>query len=85
MLEKPINIVASNDFFSAKSEEYKKSKCYLTSSIVQLNSVGNNSSINRINSKLKAFSEWTAVSIDERQELLSNLTKDIWRIQEYND
>src|SRR5690554_2363434 len=85
MLEKPINIVASNDFFSAKSEEYKKSKCYLTSSIVQLNSVGNNSSINRINSKLKAFSEWTAVSIDERQELLSNLSKDIWRIQEYND
>lgn len=85
MLEKPINIVASNDFFSAKSEEYKKSKCYLTSSIVQLNSVGNNSSINRINSKLKAFSEWTAVSIDERQELLLNLSKDIWRIQEYND
>ncbi len=34
LLEKPINIVASNDFFLKKCEEYKKSKYYLTSSIL---------------------------------------------------
>ncbi len=85
MLEKPINIVASNDFFNRKSEEYKKSKCYLTSSIVELHTVGNNSSINRMNAKLNSFSEWTANAINERQELLSNLAREVWRIEEYKE
>jgi hypothetical protein len=49
LLEKPINIVAGNDFFSKKCNEYKKSKYYLTSSIPALTTVGNNTSINRIN------------------------------------
>ncbi len=34
LLEKPINIVASNNYFDAKKVEYKKCKHYLTSSIV---------------------------------------------------
>jgi hypothetical protein len=33
MLEKPINIVASNDFFPKKKIEYAKCKNYLTSGI----------------------------------------------------
>lgn len=82
LLEKPINIVASNDFFKKKSPEYKKCKHYLTSSIVELNTVGKNSSINRINKKLKAFENWNAKSIDDRQDLLIRLTKDIWSTQE---
>ena len=53
LLEKPINIVASNGFFGAKKEEYRKCKHYLTSSLVALTVVGKNSSINRINEKLK--------------------------------
>lgn len=83
LLEKPINIVTSNDYFSNKCVEYKKSKCYLTSSIAEINIVGNNSSINRINSKLKSYTDWTATSIEDRQELLSNLVKEIWKIEEY--
>ena len=77
LLEKPINIVASNSFFGAKKVEYKKCKHYLTSSIVELTIVGKNSSINRINEKLKAFENWTAASIDQRQAMLIELAKDV--------
>jgi hypothetical protein len=79
LLEKPINIVASNGFFEAKKAEYKKCKHYLTSSIVELTVVGKNSSINRINEKLKAFENWTAASIDQRQGMLIELAKDVWK------
>jgi uncharacterized protein with ParB-like and HNH nuclease domain len=80
LLEKPINIVASNDFFSMKKKEYAKCKYYLTSSITGLTRVGKNTSITRINSKLKAFEDWNAKSIDERQLLLIRLTKEIWKV-----
>jgi hypothetical protein len=79
LLEKPINIVASNNFFEAKRAEYKKCKHYLTSSIVELTTVGKNSSINRINERLKAFDNWTASSIDQRQSMLIELAKEVWK------
>lgn len=82
LLEKPINIVAGNNFFVKKCAEYKKCKYYLTSSIAELQTVGKNSSINRINSKLQSFKDWTATSIDKRQEKLINLAKDIWKIED---
>lgn len=83
LLEKPINIVASNDFFKNKCMEYKKSKHYLTSSIAELTDVGNNSSISRINKKLEKFTEWNAESIEKRQQLLIKLAEEIWKIDEY--
>lgn len=57
LLEKPINIVASNNFFADKKPEYRKCKLYLTSSIVELVDVGKNSSITRMNAKLQAFDD----------------------------
>ena len=42
LLEKPINIVAGNDFYSAKLAEYRKSNNYLTRSLVELTTVGQN-------------------------------------------
>lgn len=80
LLEKPINIVAGNDFFAAKTPEYSKCKYYLTSSIAGLTTVGNNSSINRMNSKLASFSSWDTKEIDARQELLIGLVFDTWKI-----
>jgi hypothetical protein len=79
LLEKPINIVASNNFFAEKKSEYVNCKNYLTTSIVKLAEVGQNSSITRINKKLQAFDEWTPVSIDARQRLLSDLSFEIWK------
>lgn len=82
LLEKPINIVAGNDFFIQKCDEYKKCKYYLTSSIAQIITVGNNSSVNRMNDKLEAFTEWSAYTIEKRQNMLSKLAVEIWRIEE---
>jgi hypothetical protein len=83
LLEKPINIVASNNFFAQKKPEYQKCGSYITRSIVELVDVGKNSSITRVNEKLQAFENWTAQSIDQRQELLADLAKDIWRVTDH--
>jgi len=79
LLEKPINIVAGNDFFAAKKAEYRKCKYYLTSSIAELTTVGKDTSINRINEKLAAFGTWTAADIDRRHALLMALARDVWK------
>ena len=79
LLEKPINIVAGNDFYSAKRAEYRKSGNYLTRSLVELATVGQNTSISRINEKLKAFPEWNAKAIEERHGLLITLAQDVWK------
>jgi Protein of unknown function DUF262/Protein of unknown function (DUF1524) len=80
LLEKPINIVAGNDFYSAKQAEYRKSSNYLTRSLVELTSVGLNTSISRMNEKLEAFPTWDATSIEKRHGMLIALARDIWRI-----
>ena len=79
LLEKPINIVAGNDFYTAKQAEYRKSGNYLTRSLVDLTSVGQNTSISRINEKLKAFPAWNAKAIKERHGLLITLAQDVWK------
>ncbi len=78
LLEKPINIVAGNDFYSAKQAEYRKSGNYLTRSLVGLTAVGQNTTISRINQKLEAFPAWDAASIDKRHGLLIALAQDVW-------
>lgn len=79
LLEKPHNIVAGNDFYQVKKDLYEKSGNYLTRSLVGLVKVGNNSSVNRINDNLRSFDEWTAESIDQRREMLSQLIYEIWK------
>jgi hypothetical protein len=80
LLEKPINIVAGNDYFAAKKPEYAKCKYYLTSSLQGLTEVGKNSSITRVNEKLLAFTDWNAATIEQRQGMLVDLSFDVWRI-----
>jgi hypothetical protein len=79
LLEKPINIVAGNDFYAAKQAEYLKSGNYLTRSLVELTSVGQNTSVSRINEKLEAFPAWNTEAIEARHGLLIGLVKDIWK------
>jgi hypothetical protein len=81
LLEKPLNIVAGNDFFPRKQVEYRKCGNYLTKSLAGLITVGKNSSVTRINARLKEFPVWTAPSIETRQEMLVGLAKDIWRTE----
>lgn len=79
LLEKPINIVAGNDFYTVKQVEYGKSGNYLTRSLVALTDVGQNTSISRINEKLAAFPAWDASSIEKRHEVLVTLARDVWK------
>jgi len=81
LLEKPINIVASNDFYALKTPEYRKSNTYFTRSLVELTPVGKNSSISRINKKLQSFADWNAKAIDDRHDLLIALARDIWKAE----
>lgn len=79
LLEKPINIVAGNDFYTAKQAEYGKSGNYMTRSLVGLTDVGKNTSISRINAKLDAFPTWNAVSVEKRHAMLLALAQDVWK------
>jgi uncharacterized protein with ParB-like and HNH nuclease domain len=81
LLEKTMNIVVSNDFFSKKVIEYAKSPFYISKSIAGLDSIGQNSAVTRLNHKLKSFDNWDKSSIMERQEMLYELSKDIWKIE----
>jgi hypothetical protein len=78
LLEKPINIVAGNDFYAAKQTEYRKSGNYLTRSLVELVDVGKYTSITRINERLRAFTTWDAKAIETRHGLLIALVRDVW-------
>jgi len=78
LLERPINIVASNDFYSEKTSEYGKSAIYFTRSLAALTEVGTNSSITRINEKLSAFDHWNADTIKKRHEMLVQLAQEVW-------
>jgi uncharacterized protein with ParB-like and HNH nuclease domain len=80
LLEKPINIVAGNNFFEQKKPEYAKCKCYLTSSLARLTEVGKNTSITRINAKLLSFDDWSPKNIDKRQANLMGLARDVWKL-----
>lgn len=80
LLEKPINVVAGRNFFANKKPLYVHSKIYFTKSIAQKEEVGKNTSINKINEKLLCFNEWNKNSIDQRQEMLFNLSKEVWKV-----
>ena len=82
LLEKPINIVAGNDYYEKKKSYYAESGNYLTRSLSGLAEVGQNTSITRINEKLIAFDEWDAKAIERRQDMLISLIHDIWKITE---
>lgn len=79
LLEKPINIVAGNDFYTAKQVQYSKSGNYLTRSLVALTDVGQNTSISRVNAKLAIFPSWNAEAIEKRHGLLIALAQDVWK------
>lgn len=81
LLEKTMNIVVGNDFFSKKVIEYSKSPFYISKSIAGLDWIGINSSVTRLNLKLRSYEYWNKETIIDRQNLLYELSKDIWKIE----
>ena len=81
LLEKTMNIVVGNDFFSKKVIEYSKSPFYISKSIAGFDTIGINSSVTRLNLKLRSYEYWNKETIIDRQNLLYELSKDIWKIE----
>ncbi len=79
LLEKPHNIIAGNNFYAEKLKIYRDCNNYLTRSMVELATIGQNSSVSRINEKLAAFPTWDAAAIEQRHGLLMALAQDIWK------
>lgn len=88
LLEKPLNIIAGNDFYKKKLPEYDKSGNYLTSSLSRLKNAGKNTSISRINEELSSLGKWDAKNkwdakdIEQRQAVLIKLAQEVWKITE---
>lgn len=81
LLEKTMNIVVGNDFFSKKVVEYSKSPFYISKSIAGVDTIGINSSVTRLNLKLRSYEYWNKETIIDRQNLLYELSKNIWKIE----
>ena len=82
LLEKSINAsIGNRDFYNHKVSEYAKSSIYLTKSISKLENVGKDTAVTRLNDRLESYDEWNGLTIMSRQELLFNLSKDIWKVE----
>lgn len=80
LLEKTLNGTIGNDSYDSKCAGYDNSAFYLTKSLNGLVSFGNDTAINRTNALLKSWSAWNQDSINQRQEMLYNLSKYVWDI-----
>ena len=80
LLEKTPNASIRNEIFSVKLPAYKESAFYLTKSIGGLTYMGENTAINRMNENLKSWDVWNKDTIVDRQEMLFNLSKMVWDI-----
>lgn len=80
LLEKSINSSISDSTFEEKKKNYSSSRILLTKSLVDLPTVGTNTQINRAIKllKLKSFNVWDENSIEERQEMLLAISRQVW-------
>lgn len=81
LLEQPINGAIKNNPYKDKVPTYAASNFYLTSSLHHLDEIGVNTAITRINKYLQPFDHWDAETIAQRQELLYNLSLEIWKVE----
>lgn len=80
LLEKTLNSTIQNDAYAEKCKAYKNSTFYITKSLPGLVYVGQNTAVNRMNQKMKCWTNWNLNTIQDRQEMLYNLSKVIWTL-----
>ena len=85
LLEGPLNRSLGNDFFEIKKQTYEASNCVFTKSIVGLAiTTGATSQHGQFFQSLPLWNTWTKQSIEQRQELLLKLTKEVWPLEKLN-
>lgn len=82
LLEKPLNISLGNDFFENKKQRYaKETNCVFTQSIAGLTvTTRDTSQHGHFFQNLPHWETWTKESIEQRQELLLKLAKEVWTL-----
>lgn len=80
LLEEPINTSVQNKEYEKKKEDYKKSKYYLNRSMASIETVGNQTAVNRINKQLRSFNKWGPDEIDDRCNMLLEIAMNIWKV-----
>ena len=81
LLEKTINASIQNDSYPEKAKAYKESKFLLVRSIPELVSIGTDTRVERVMTKLRSYDKWDKESISDRQQLLTELAKEVWNIK----
>ena len=85
LLEKTQNSACKNKSYSEKKDFYQNSNIYLTKSIHGLSSVGVYNAATKMDEKLKCWAIWDKNSIEERANVLYNLSEEIWNIRNIVD
>jgi hypothetical protein len=82
LLEKTINTSVSNDRYEKKLPGYRNSAYLLTRSLAEKPVVGIDTQLNRAVANLIAFEKWDSTSIENRQDMLSELAGLVWDMPE---
>ena len=84
LLEAPLNRSLGNDFFEIKKQTYATTNCVFTKGIVGLSiTTGATSQHGQFFQNLPHWNTWTKEAIEQRQELLLKLTKEVWTLTTY--
>jgi uncharacterized protein with ParB-like and HNH nuclease domain len=80
LTEEPLNTSLGSKPFSEKKKIYPHSKFLLTQLVVKRPKIGQNTAVDRAVAGFKTFDTWISTSIEERQEMLGELAKQVWEI-----
>lgn len=80
LIEKSINASISNRPYSEKRAVFSQSKLLLTRAIAEQPKVGSSTKIDVAVADLKPFAVWNEQSVSERQQLLTQLATNVWRM-----
>lgn len=83
LLEQPINSAIGRAFFQEKQPHYQKSALFMTRSLMQSQSVGENSAFTKAAQYLPVFTQWGSASIESRQGHLKHLALQTWGFDAY--
>ena len=81
LLEKTINQSIQAITYEKKVEAYDGSSYYLTRCLKQLKEVGKNNALTQMNKRLRTWDAWNKESINDRQEMLYELSEDVWKFE----
>jgi len=85
LLEEPLNESAGNRSFEEKSAAYAESQFLLTKSLVRKPEYGQDTRLTRAVRDLIQFDYWDSKTIEQRQEMLATLARQVWNMPEVDE